>query len=142
MQISNEWLAYADDTDMGAVVVRGRMHLDSVRLSGKYATRVEMQWQLTGDDKGMPTDTEGEVIERVMNIVCDAVERSNVALLTAIHTGAQQVRYVFYAVGVDAFSQAVEPLLQRLGRLPLRIGATTDAEWSDYVSMISRGAMG
>ena len=141
MQLSNEWLAYADDTNMGVVVVRGRMHLDAVRLSGKYTTRVEMQWHLNGDDKGMPTNTEGEVIERVMDIVCDAVERSEVAVLTAIHTGAKQVRYVFYTTGVECFSQTIQPLLQRLGNLPLQIAAAVDVEWNDYISMISRSAM-
>ncbi len=141
MQLSNEWMAYADNTDMGVVVVRGRLHMDAVRLSGNYTIRVEMQWLFRGDDKGTPTDVESEVIERVMNIVCDAVERSNVAVLTAIHTGAGQVRYVFYATSVDAFSQSVQPLLQRLGNLPLRIAAVVDENWSDYTGMIARQAM-
>ncbi len=141
MQLSNVWMAYADDTDMGMVVVRGRMHMDAVRLSGDFNIRVEMQWLIQGDDKGAPTDVESEVIERVMSIVCDAVERGNVAVLTAIHTGARQVRYIFYATSIDAFSQSVQPLLQRLGNLPLHIAAVVDENWSDYTSMIARQAM-
>lgn len=141
MQQSNEWLVYVDNTDMGMVVVRGRMHMDAVRLSGNYPVRVEMQWLLTGDDKGMPTETEVEVIDSVMNIACEAVERSEKAVLTTIYTGARQVRYVFYATSVEEFSLVLQPLLQRLGTLPLRIGAVSDAEWSDYVLMIARQAI-
>ncbi len=141
MNLSNEWFATVDDTDMGEVVVRGRLHLDSVRMSGLYNMRVEVQWKLKGDEKGMPTDTEAEVIDSVMNIMCEALERGDKAVLTAIHTGAGQVRYVFYAVGVDAFSDTISPLLQRLGNLPIRIGAVKDSEWSDYTAMIARQAM-
>jgi hypothetical protein len=117
------------------------MHLDAVRQSALYGMRVEVQWQLKGDDKGMPTDTESEVIDGVMNIMTDALERSSTAVLTAIHTGARQVLYVFYATGVEDFSATVEPLLQRLANLPIRIGATPDKEWSDYTALIAQQAM-
>lgn len=141
MHISNEWFATTYDSDKGVVMLRGRMHLDAVRLSGLYNMRIEVQWQLKGDDKGMPTDTEAEVIDGVMNIMTDALERSSAAVLAAIHTGAQQVLYVFYATGVEEFSATIEPLLSRLSRLPIRIGATADAEWSDYTQMIAQQAI-
>ena len=141
MQLSNEWFASAEVTNMGLVVVRGRMGMDAVRQSDRYPVRVEVQWQIVGDDKGMPTDTEAEVIDGVMNIMTDALERSSAAVLAAIHTGAQQVLYVFYATGVEEFSATIEPLLSRLSHLPIRIGATADAEWSDYTQMIAQQAI-
>lgn len=141
MHISNEWFATTYDSNNGVVVVRCRMHLDAVRQSALYGTRVEVQWQLKGDDKGMPTDTESEVIDGVMNIMTDALERSSTAVLTAIHTGARQVLYVFYATSVEDFSATVEPLLQRLTNLPIRIGATPDKDWSDYTAMIAQQAL-
>lgn len=138
MQLSNEWFASVDDTDKGAVVVRGRLHLDTVRLSGCYDMRVEVQWAVVGDDKGMPTDTESEVIDGVMHIMNEALERSEVAVLTAIHTGTRQVRYIYYATSIDAFASCIKPLLQRMGELPLRMGATLDPEWIEYTAMIAR----
>ena len=141
MHISNEWFATTYDSDKGVVMLRGRMQLDAVRVSGLYNMRIEVQWQLKGDDKGMPTDTEAEVIDGVMNIMTDALERSSAAVLAAIHTGAQQVLYVFYATGVEEFSATIEPLLSRLSHLPIRIGATADAEWSDYTQMIAQQAI-
>lgn len=138
MQLSNEWFASAEETNMGLVVVRGRMGMDAVRQSDRYPVRVEVQWQIVGDDKGMPTDTEAEVIERMMNIVCDALERSETAVMTAIYTGAQQVRYQFYASSVDAFSASIEPLLQRFGNLPIKIGAAPDGAWREYTTMLDK----
>lgn len=142
MHLSNEWFATTYDSDKGLVVVRGRMHLDAPRLSGLYGMRIEVQWQLKGDDKGMPTDTETDVIDGVMNIMTDALERSSTAVLSAIHTGARQVLYIFYATTVEDFSATVEPLLRRLGNLPIRIGATADANWSDYTALIAQQAIG
>lgn len=142
MQLSNEWFATAQESDKGIVMIRGRMHLDTIRLSGLYDWRIEMQWQLKGDETGMPTPTEGEVIDNIMDIACEALERSNTAILTAIHTGAQQVLYIFYATSVDNFSATLQPLLQRLGNLPLRIGATHDKSWDDYTAMIALQALG
>lgn len=141
MHLSNEWFATTYDSNNGTVVLRGRMHLDAVRQSGLYGMRVEIQWQLKGDEKGMPTDTEADVIDSVMNIMTDALERSSTAVLSAIHTGARQVLYVYYATNVEDFGAAVEPLLQRIGNLPIRIGATPDVAWSDYTEMIARQAI-
>lgn len=142
MQLSNEWFIATYDTDMGDIAVRGRLHLDTMRLSGAYSMRIEMQWDIKGDDKGMPTETEGEVIDSIMHIITEALERSNTAILTAIHTGARMVRYVFYATSADNFSHTIQPLLQRLGNLPIRIGAETDRQWDEYTSMIARMAIG
>lgn len=142
MHLSNEWFATTYDSNKGAVVLRGRMHLDAVRLSGLYGMRVEVQWHVSGDDKGMPNDTETEVIDGVMNIMTDALERSSTAVLSAIHTGAKQVLYIFYATTVEDFKATIDPLLSRLSHLPLRIGATPDASWSDYTAMIARAALG
>ena len=92
MHLSNEWFATTYDSNNGVVVVRGRMHLDAARLSGLYGMRIEVQWQLKGDDKGMPTDTETDVIDSVMNIMTDALERSSTAVLSAIQIGRASCR--------------------------------------------------
>ncbi len=140
MQQSNEWFATAENTDMGIVIVRGRLHLDTARTSGHYPSRVEIQWQIKGDDKGMPTDTEAEVIDRIMGIACESLERSNTALLTAIHTGARQVRYTFYATGANALADKVQTLFAAFGKLPIRIGAVSDPDWTTYIALIASQA--
>ena len=119
--------------------MRGRMHLDVVRP--QFPMLIEMQWKIKGDEKGMPTDVESDVIDNVMNIVCEAVERSEKGVLTAVHTGADRVRYLFYATSVDDFMQQIEALLQRLQALPLTIAAKPDASWQEYTGMIARCAM-
>ena len=138
MQLSNEWFVAAEDTDCGTVAVRGRLHMDAVRELHCYTTRVEIQWQLKGDEKGMPTDTEAEVIDRVMNIMCDALERSETAVPVAVYTGGKQVRYLFYATGVNALSDKIQPLLNACGALPIKIGAASDPDWRAYIDMIAR----
>lgn len=141
MQLSNEWFAAAENTDNGIVIIRGRLHIDTVRCSGRYTSRVEIQWLLNGDEKGMPTDTETEAIDRIMGLAYDALERSNTAILTAIYTGAKQVRYVFYAINATALTDKIEPLFNVCGNLPIRIGATLDKDWTAYTAMIAEQAI-
>ena len=141
MQLSNEWFATAENTDKGIVIIRGRLYIDSFRLSGLYTSRIEIQWLLNGDEKGMPTDTETEVIDRIMNLACDALERSQTAILTAVYTGAKQIRYIFYATDINSFVDKIQPLLNTCGTLPIRIGATIDKEWTAYTAMIAEQAI-
>lgn len=140
MQLSNEWVASVMETDSGRVIERCRLYLDTARLSGKFGERVEMQWLLRGDSTGMPTDTEAEVIDQFMALACDALERSQTAVLTAIYTGAKLVRYMFYATQAQALTGCLQPLLNVSKSLPLRIGATEDPEWKEYIDIIARHA--
>lgn len=141
MQISNEWFVGVVETDSGKVIERCRLYLDNVRLSGKFGKRVEMQWLLHGDSQGMPTDTEAEVIDRFMELACDALEKSETAILTAIYTGAKQVRYLFYATTAQALANRLQPLLNVSQSLPLRMGAVEDPEWKEYIETIARHAI-
>lgn len=141
MKLPNEWFVVVYNTDGGEVILRGRMHLDAVRQAAQHPMLVELQWELKGDSKGMPTEVESDVIDNVMNIVCDAVERSGKGVLTAIHTGACRVRYLFYATSIDEFMAQIDALLQRLQALPLTIGVKPDASWQEYTHMIAQYAM-
>lgn len=138
MQLSNEWVASVVETENGNVIERCRLYLDNVRLSGIFNERVEMQWLLRGDSEGMPTDTEADVIDRFMNIACDALEKSETAVLTVIYTGAKQVRYLFYATKAQDLANRLQPLLNLSQSLPLRVGAIEDPEWKEYVDTIAR----
>ncbi len=141
MQVSNEWFAGVVETDSGKVIERCRLYLDNVRLSGKFSERVEMQWLLHGDSQGMPTDTEADVIDRFMELACDALEKSETAVLTAIYTGAKQVRYLFYATTAQTLANRLQPLLNVSQSLPLRMGAVEDPEWKEYIETIARHAI-
>ena len=92
----------------------------------------------TGETDGMPSADETEVIDRIMNLLTESLERSKIAILTAIHIGGKQALYVYYTQELQAFSGKVNELLGKLPSLPIQIGATGDPDWTDYKQMLKK----
>ena len=88
--LSNDWFAGESESDKGRIITRGRMFAENGNTSGVFRTRVEIQWKYKGETDGMPSADETEVIDRIMNLLTEALERSKIAILTAIHIGGKQ----------------------------------------------------
>ena len=73
-----------------------------------------------------------------MNLLTEALERSKIAILTAIHIGGKQALYVYYTQELQALSGKVNELLGKLPSLPIQIGATGDPDWTDYKQMLKK----
>ena len=58
MQISNDWFVAETEFENKSFIIRGRLFLDAIRQSGKFATRIALVWEYQGDEKGMPTEKE------------------------------------------------------------------------------------
>lgn len=136
--LSNEWFAGESESDSGRLITRGRMFADSGNVSGLFRTRVEIQWKYQGETDGMPSPEETDVIDRIMNLLTESLEKSGTAILTAIHIGAGQALYVYYTQELQAFSGRVNELLGKLPALPIQIGAIEDPDWTDYKQMLEK----
>jgi len=136
--LSNDWFAGESESDKGRIITRGRMFAENGNTSGVFRTRVEIQWKYKGETDGMPSAAETEVIDRIMNLLTEALERSKIAILTAIHIGGKQALYVYYTQELQAFSGKVNELLGKLPSLPIQIGATGDPDWTDYKQMLKK----
>ena len=134
----NEWFAGESESDRGKIITRGRMFARDDHASETFLTRVEIQWEYRGEKDGMPSADETEVIDRIMNLLTESLEKSKIAILTAIHVGGKQALYVYYTQKLETFSERVNELLGRLPALPIRIGASADPDWSDYKQMLER----
>lgn len=56
MQISNDWFVAETEFENKSLIIRGRLFLDAIRQSGKFATRIALVWEYQGGEKGMPTE--------------------------------------------------------------------------------------
>ena len=52
MQISNDWFVAETEFENKSFIIRGRLFLDAIRQSGKFATRIALVWEYQGDEKG------------------------------------------------------------------------------------------
>lgn len=133
----NEWFAGAQESDRGKIVTRGRLFAGGQKEFGAFPMRIEIQWQYKGLGKdGMPTDEEAELTDRAMNSLTDISENKSIALLSAVHTGGNMARFVYYTRSVEEMSALINETFSRFPELPIRIGAAQDAQWSDYKSML------
>lgn len=73
-----------------------------------------------------------------MNLLTESLEKSGIAILTAIHIGGGQALYVYYTQELQAFSGRVNELLGHLPALPVQIGAVEDTDWTDYKQMLEK----
>ena len=135
MQTSNEWFVADAENEGKPLIVRGRLFLDTVRQSGRFATRIALVWQYGGDSKGMPTDKETQGLDLLNEQLRQALEADGVAVLTAIFIGNRTARYEYYGTSAEAFGQVVEQ------PLPVQIGAESDPQWSRYIEMIEQFAI-
>lgn len=54
MQISNDWFVAETEFENKSFIIRGRLFLDAIRQSGKFATRIALVWEYQGDEKACP----------------------------------------------------------------------------------------
>ena len=45
MQISNDWFVAETEFENKSFIIRGRLFLDAIRHSGKFATRIALVWE-------------------------------------------------------------------------------------------------
>lgn len=137
MKNKNEWFAAEAVTEKGErIVVRGRLFLQSLCASGKYPMRVEVIWHYAPDPHGMPNNEELFRLDEQMNRLTDAEEKDLLSVLTAVHIGAGQSRFVYYTGNLDRFSERLDATFSGLPLLPIQIGAEQDTNWKDYSDML------
>lgn len=117
------------------IFVSGRDDLDEFRLSGKFKERVEIYWKYDSSHNGMPSDTEGELMEKVVDALRNAVEKDKLAILTGIYTGNNERTMVFYTRTSRIFGERLNEALANLPQLPITLYVEIDPEWNEYLEM-------
>ena len=117
------------------IFVSGRDDLDEFRLSGKFKERVEIYWKYDSSHNCMPSDTEGELMEKVVDALRSAVEKDKLAILTGIYTGNNERTMVFYTRTSRVFGERLNESLANLPQLPITLYVEIDPDWNEYLEM-------
>ena len=80
MQISNDWFVAETEFENKSFIIRGRLFLDAIRQSGKFATRIALVWEYQGDEKGMPTEKETQALDSLNEKLRDILEEKEIAV--------------------------------------------------------------
>lgn len=137
MKLSDVWFTALSQNEEGQIItVSGRDELDEFIQSGKYKERVEITWKYDGDDKGMPSESVGELMENVEETLRKAMEKKDkLAIMTSIYTGGNEKIWVFYTRTVRVFGERLNEALASFELLPISIYTEIDSDWEEYKDM-------
>ena len=136
MKLTDNWFSTMAEADNEMpIFVSGRDDLDEFRLSGKFKERVEIYWKYDSSHNGMPSDTEGELMEKVVDALRSAVEKDKLAILTGIYTGNNERTMVFYTRTSRVFGERLNESLANLPQLPITLYVEIDPDWNEYLEM-------
>ena len=136
MKLTDNWFSTMAEADNEMpIFVSGRDDLDEIRLSGKFKERVEIYWKYDSSHNGMPSDTEGELMEKVVDALRNAVEKDKLAILTGIYTGNNERTMVFYTRTSRIFGERLNEALANLPQLPITLYVEIDPDWNEYTEM-------
>lgn len=136
MKLSNEWFSALSTAENGnLIIVSGREELDEFKACQKLKERIEIYWKYEGDEKGMPTDAEAELMETVQEKLQKVMEKDKLAILTGVYTGDKERTLVFYARTSRVFGERLNDALAEFDLLPISLYVEMDEEWDEYTDM-------
>ncbi|MDY3070439.1 MAG: DUF695 domain-containing protein [Parabacteroides sp.] len=137
MKLSDVWFTALSQNEEGQIItISGRDELDEFIQSGKYKERVEITWKYDGDEKGMPSESVGELMESVEETLRKAMEKKDkLAIMTSIYTGGNEKVWVFYTRTVRVFGERLNEALASFELLPISIYTEIDNDWEEYKDM-------
>lgn len=137
MKLSDVWFTALSQNEEGQIItISGRDELDEFIQTGKYKGRVEITWKYDGDEKGMPSESVGELMESVEETLRKAMEKKDkLAIMTSIYTGGNEKVWVFYTRTVRVFGERLNEALASFELLPISIYTEVDNDWEEYKDM-------
>ena len=137
MKLSDVWFTALSQNEEGQIItISGRDELDEFIQTGKYKERVEITWKYDGDEKGMPSESVGELMESVEETLRKAMEKKDkLAIMTSIYTGGNEKVWIFYTRTVRVFGERLNEALASFELLPISIYTEVDNDWEEYKDM-------
>jgi hypothetical protein len=134
---NKDWFVSTSQLAGKEIITRGRRNLDAVYSSKRFGERIEISWSYPGDKAGMPSPEQDRRMLDIAFELADALEKADIAYLTATYTGRDLFIMVFYTASVERFADVLHEVLGKYEQLPLEIGRVADPDWEDYFDMLN-----
>lgn len=127
--------------DGGGLIVRCRAALPPAEARKAWAHLILVGWPCEDEDaSGMPSEKEDRQMDAFETAVTAALEASGAAVLAASITGGGVREWRFYAIGPDAFMDALNTALENHPEYPLEFEAFDDPEWNALAELLPPSA--
>ena len=138
MQLTDNWFtALSENEDGTYTFISGRTGIDEFVKSRKLRERLEVIWNYTPDEKGLPADDkEAQLMEEVGDKLRAAMEKDKLAIVTGIYTGQGKRETNFICRNIAAFGQRLNDTLAAYPQLPIVINAYDDPDNEEYRELL------
>lgn len=136
MKIGDKWWSSPTESHSGKMIfVSGRDGVDSLRESGEYSVRVDVEWHYDALPDGLPRNDDAELMGAATESLSRTFADCRVAVMTGIYTGDGERDWVFYVRNLKVFGALFNKALGELDAMPLIIEAKDDPAWEEYLHM-------
>jgi len=138
MQLTDNWFtALSENEDGTFTFISGRTNIDEFVNSRKLRERLEIIWNYTPDERGLPAnDQEAQLMEEVGDKLRAAMEKDKLAIVTGIYTGQGKRETNFICRNIAAFGERLNNTLAEYPQLPIVINAYDDPDNEEYRELL------
>jgi len=133
------WLTAPFESNISGNLVMGTIKtgIDKFIENPRFKYRVEVAWSYSPSQKGMPSETDGQLMEEVAEAIENVLKADPVAVLTGIYTGDGERTLIFYTLSLHIFQRKFNEALASFPTLPLKFEAFEDPDWEEYLQMLA-----
>lgn len=133
IKIDDTWTASEGRLEGKPILVRARKNLHAIAGHPRFPRRLRIVWEFTPDnDSGMPRSDDLMLIQGCENLLVDALERDNHAVLTHVLMCDGRQQWVFYTSDVGESGRRINETLPHDPPYPIGLTVEPDVEWSEY----------
>lgn len=133
----DDWIVgETDDDEDDHVIVRCRAAVPQASARKGLDHLIIVGWSYEADDAGLPTRAVDRQMDAFEEAVLPVLENSGAGVLAASITGGGVREWRFYAIGPDAFMDALNTALDNHPEYPLEFEAFDDPDWNALAELL------
>jgi hypothetical protein len=127
------WNVLEGEYDGRPMLIRLNSGARAVAKSAELAHRLGVAVPLlTPSDEGLPTSSEGSMLVRIEDALCDALRAGTEVVLTVVITTSGMREFVFYSAMPANVSSALASVRQRFPSYDIQLVEESDPDWIVY----------
>ena len=138
MKLNDSWVCAEGTNDNNIpYLLRFRTELQNFIDTENYNTRLDITWDYVSDkDNLLPSLVDLELMEKIEDALIEGWEGDFQTILTFVYTGVNERLWTWYTKDSGVALERLNNTLANFSKVPIRIAAENDPEWSEYIAVL------
>lgn len=133
---NNPWAVAEGTHNNLPLMIRFRSNLTSELDISNHPQLIQIYWNYSKHDSGMPSSVDSQHMEIFENRLVDALENDLTGILVAVITTGGVREWVYYTKSLDAFAERLHNMPQESAPYPIEIDTDNDPEWEYFFNQV------